>query len=395
MKKKISIILAMALVLSLFTGCGTGSSESESPSETENPSDSENSADSKDAADESKSDADDHSDWIQMDLTFASIFPESNPNHEQIKLFLEKAEERMDGLISITTYASGSMISQTDMYNGIKNGVCDMGYLCTSTTAGGLLDMCLLCDQPGFYYASGEASAMAMYDYNWVAENTDELSDIVPLTVLGLAPEAVQCKNELKSIEDIKGWVVYGTPVTAEAFSRWGMSVATLDMSEIYEAARNGLLDSTIMTVGAAGALMLDEIYDYCYITHLIGAANSIVINRDVFERMPESQQEVFMELWNEVQMEYVCKYLEDFNYGDDTMSQQYCANVKYLEELPEEMENEMFALIEDLPDEYAAEMDAKGLPGTEALTYYREVIDKYNEMYPGSTDGYYEWRKD
>lgn len=389
MKKTISIILTMTLVLTLFAGCGNHSSDTEKTTE---PSESTESADTDDTAETESSE--DHSDWVQMDLTYATIFPESHPSQEQINLFLKKAEERMDGFINITTYSSGSMISQTDMYNGIKNDVCDMGFLCTSTTTG-VLDMCLLCDQPGFYYASGEASAMAMYDYyNWVAENTDELSEIVPLTVLGLAPQAVQCKKEITSIDDLKGWVVYGTPVTAEAFSRWGMSVATLDMSEIYEAARNGLIDSTIMTVGAAAALMLDEIYDYCYISHLIGSANAIVINRDVFERMPESQQKVFMELWQEVQAEFVCKYLEDFTYGNDTMSQNYCANVKYLEELPEDMEKKMTGLIQDLPEEYAAELDAKGLPGSEALAYYKEVVEKYNEMYPGSTEGYYSWRE-
>lgn len=374
MKKIVSIIGIIVFSLTLIVGCGSGSS---------------NSADTNESSGSAE-----HSDWIQLDLTYATIFPESHPSQEQINLFLEKAEEKMDGLVTITTYASGSMISQTDMYNGIKNGVCDMGFLCTSTTAG-VLDMCLLCDQPGFYYASGEASAMAMYDYyQWVAENTDELSEIVPLTVLGLAPEAIQCNQEITSLDDLKGWVVYGAPVTAEAFSRWGMSVATLDMSEIYEAARNGLIDSTFMTIGAAANLMLDEIYDYCYISHLIGQANAIVINRDVFEQMPESQQEVFMELWYEVQEEFVCKYLEDFTYGNDTMSQEYCANVKYLEELPEELEDEMFALIQDLPETYAAGLDEKGLQGTEALAYYEEVVDKYNEMYPGSTDGYYKWRE-
>jgi hypothetical protein len=53
-----------------------------------------------------------------------------------------------------------------------------------------------------------------------------------------------------------------------------------------------------------------------------------------------------------------------------------------------------MYELVKNMPDKYAAGLDARGLPGTEALKYYREVLDKYNVQFPGSMDGYNEWRK-
>lgn len=150
MKKAICVLLTSILIVSLITGCGSTNTEGGSTGNGET------------------SGTSDHSDWIQMNLTYATMLPEDHPSQEQINMFIEKCDERMDGLVSITTYPSSSMISMTDMYNGIKNDVCDMGFLVTSNAVG-VLDMALLCDEPGFYYESGTASAMAMYDYYmWV-----------------------------------------------------------------------------------------------------------------------------------------------------------------------------------------------------------------------------------
>jgi len=253
----------------------------------------------------------------------------------------------------------------------------------------------MLCDMPGFYYESGTASAMAMYDYyNWVKDNTDEFEYVIPLTVLGLAPQAFQTNKPLKTMDDLKGLNLYTPASYVEGLARWGVTGSTMDYSEIYEAARNGLIDGMVMTVGAAANMMAQEVTDYCYVTNLIGQANAIIINRSVFEKMPESQQKLFLELWGEVQREYVNKYLEDFNYGPDTMSQKYCKEVGTLEKLPDDMQKQMLEAVKDIPDKYAKQLDDKGLPGTEALAFYREVLEKYNKEFPGSMDGYLVWRQ-
>ena len=390
MKKAIALLLGITLLVTLLAACGNtqnqGGSADAQPSETSTPSST--------APSDSATTSDDHSDWIQLNLTYGSFLPSGHASEEQLRLFEEKCNERMDGLVDITIYSAGSMVSMTDTYDGVANGVVDMGFLMNSTCTG-VLNLALLCDQPGFYYESGTAAAMAMNDYlKWVEENSNEFDEVIVLSTLGLAPQAIQLNKEVNSLDDLRGLTVYGAASYAEGMQAWGMVPSIMDFSEIYEATRNGLLDACIQSVGSAANALFQEVCDYSYLCHVVGQANCIVMNRDVFEQMPESQQQLFRELWQEVQEEYVNYYLEDFTYGNDTLSQEYCRDVKYFEVLPEEMEQEMYDLVKDLPDQYAQQCDAMGLPGTEALAYYREVLDKYNEMYPGDISVYTQWRE-
>ena len=419
LRKYISWLTVSIMVIGSVAGCGSSSgqadsaaapeavaeSTAEAASEAAEPAAEEAASEAAEpAAEEAASaaeepaadaaEAEDHSDWVRMDLTYASNLPEAHPSTEQLTRFVEKCNERMDGLVTITGYYSSSMLNSAGMYEGIVNDVCDMGFFTTSMCVG-LFDCALLCDKMGFYYESGKASAAAMYDYyQWCAENTDEWKDVVPLTVLGLAPQGFATNHKLETLDDFKGLNCIGATSFADGLERWGMVQNTMEYSDIYEALRNGLMDAYCGTIGVFGNMGVQEILDYAYVCHLLGQANAIVINRDVFERMPESQQKLFMELWKEVQFEYVGLYLEDFTLGDDVMSQKYCKEVKHLESLSPELEAELLELVKDIPDQYAAELDAKGQPGTEALAYYRSVLDKYNKEYPQSMEGYLRWRE-
>jgi TRAP-type C4-dicarboxylate transport system substrate-binding protein len=336
----------------------------------------------------------DRSGWISLNLSYATMLPESHPSTEQLTRFKEKADERMGGLVTFTMYPSSSLLTDTETYNGVRDGVADMGFLTTSTKVG-VLDLALVCDQPGFWYESGSASAMAMYDYYmWLWQNSDEWRDVVPLTVLGLAPQAFGLNKEIKSLNDLKGLNLYCAASYIPALEAWGMYASILDYADLYESLRNNLIDGLLHTVGAIANTRGEEVVDYCYVTPLAGQANALIINRGVFESMPESQRKLFLELWKEVQIEYVNLYLENFHMGNDVSSQKFCREVKVIDKLPEDVEKQMYELVKNMPDKYAAGLDARGLPGTEALKYYREVLDKYNAQFPGSMDGYYEWRK-
>ena len=388
MRKALAIALCAVMLLALLAGCGSTTS---APAGSQSPA-----ASSAAPTDAAPTDSgEDHSDWIPLSLTYTSHLPDGHPSEEQIKLFLQKVDERMDGLIDITIYSGGSMAGQGACYDAVASGVCDMGFLNNAFMAGQLM-LTLLCDQPGFYYESGSAAAMAMNDYlKWVEENTDEMQDIIVLTTLGLGPQAIQTNRKLEKYEDLQGLSAYGPASYADAFLAWGITPNLVDYSEMYEGLRNGLLTAAFNTVGAAGNALLQEVTDYSYYCNIVANANSMIMNRSVFEQMPASQQRLFRELWQEVQEEYVNFMLEDFTYGDDQMSQRYVAEVKYFEQLPEDMQQQMLKACEGMPEAYAEKCNQQGLPGTEALAYYREMLDKYNEEFPNDFEGaYMGWRK-
>lgn len=393
MKKKIAILLSLVMLLVLFAGCG----DSKAPAQTQAPTDSNAPAASSPPADtNTPADSSEPPEgWISLDLSYTSHLPDGHPSEEQIRMFLEKVDERMYGLVKITMYPGGSMAQQDACYDVVASGVCDIGFLNNAFVAG-QLNLTLLCDQPGFYYASGSAAAMAMNDYlKWVEENTDEMQDIIVLTTLGLGPQAIQTNKEIKTFADLAGLSTYGPASYADAFRAWGMTPNLVDYSEMYEGLRNGLLDATFNTVGAAANALLQEVTDYSYYCNIVANGNSMIMNRAAFEQMPEDQQKLFRELWQEVQEEFVNHMLEDFTYGNDIMSQRYTAEVKNFEILPQEVQDQMLEACDGMPEAYAEHCDSLGLPGTEALAKYRELLDKYNAEYPGDFEAsYLVWRK-
>lgn len=389
MKKAIALAMAAMMLFALLAGCGGGDASAPAPADTTAQ------ADTSAPVAAASSDGGEHSDWIPLSLTYTSHLPDGHPSEEQIRLFLEKADERMDGLIDIQIYSGGSMALQSDCYDTVASGVCDMGFLNNAFCAGQLM-LTLLCDQPGFWYESGSAAAMAMNDYlRWVEENSDEMKDIIVLTTLGLGPQAIQTNRKIEKYEDLAGLSAYGPASYADAFLAWGITPNLVDYSEMYEGLRNGLLTASFNTIGAAGNALLQEVTDYCYYCNVVANGNSIIMNRATYEQMPESQRAVFRELWQEVQEEFVNLMLEDFTYGDDKMSQKYTAEVKYLEKLPDDVQQQMLAALEGMPEAYAEQCNELGLPGTEALACYREMLDKYNAEFPNDFEGsYMGWRQ-
>ena len=54
-----------------------------------------------------------------------------------------------------------------------------------------------------------------------------------------------------------------------------------------------------------------------------------------------------------------------------------------------------MLNALDGMPEAYAEKCNQLGLPGTDALTYYREMLDKYNAEFPNDFEGaYMGWRK-
>jgi TRAP-type C4-dicarboxylate transport system substrate-binding protein len=130
--KIFALLLAVVLTLSLFAACGSsdsgssdsgGSDSASSDSGSSSPSDSGNS----DAApaEEDK----------PVTLTYSFHLPAGNAYETTLALVNEKLEE-YNSNVTIEFYPGGTLLSESELYEGVINGVADMGFLAISNDAG-------------------------------------------------------------------------------------------------------------------------------------------------------------------------------------------------------------------------------------------------------------------
>ena len=283
LKKTLAFLLATAMLCLLFTGCGGNgdNNQTQTPDNTGS------------APVENTGSEVDKSDWVNLNLTYATFLAADAPGQDGIDLLQAKCNEHMgEGYITIETYANGTLLGVADTFDGIVNGVAEMGIVLSSTLTG-RLPVTMVADIAGLYYASSQAGCRTMRDY--LAEvQPEELSDVVVLFPISTTPQALCSTKEITCMEDLAGMQIRATSSAADAVKSWGAVPVSMAIGEVYEGMRNGLVEGCISSVGAFGNSKFEEVAPYCLVTPFIGSSNLVVMNRSVYESMPEFQRAVF-----------------------------------------------------------------------------------------------------
>jgi TRAP-type C4-dicarboxylate transport system substrate-binding protein len=216
----------------------------------------------------------------------------------------------------------------------------------------------------------------------WIEQtNLPEYDDTVLLGTQGSGPLCLLTRTKVEKMADMKGVQVRAGNILARTIEAWGGTPVTLDTSEVYEAMRTGLIDGYFSFFSACSILNLDEIASYNLITNLSNQPFIYVMNKDTFNKMPKSQQDMFMKAVREVWAEYTCVYNER-DYETNQRCIDYYNNTETIFLEPGTPEHTEFKQAgETLMAEYIAELDAKGLDGTGNLKLIRELCEKYNEQ--------------
>lgn len=386
LKKTLALLLAAAMLCMLFAGCG-GSKTPANSGSAENPP-----ADTGTPAPAPSGDEIDKSDWVKLDLTYSTFLAADAPGQDGIDLLQAKCNEYMgEGYINITTYANGTLLSVVDTFDGVVNGVAEMGIVLSSTLTG-RLPVTMVADIAGLYYASSQAGCRTMRDY-LAQTQPEELKDVVVLFPISTTPQALCSTKKIEKLEDLAGMQIRATSSAADAVKSWGAVPVSMAIGEVYEGMRNGLVEGCISSVGAFGNSKFEEVAPYCLVTPFIGSSNLVVLNRTVYESMPESQRAVFDKCVDETFEEFYSTYIEDFS--NDPNSQYYLDTIDSITFLEGEELEKFTEAVQDLPAQYVEYLNSQGFNGQELMDLFTSLLEKYNEEYPPVPDNYYMWMKD
>jgi TRAP-type transport system periplasmic protein len=305
-------------------------------------------------------------------LKYSVFFP---PTHVQAKLAVEWAEEikkRTDGQVQITVFPGGSLTKADQCYQGVVDGISDIGMSALAYTRGRFPLMELL-DLP-MGYADG-ASATRIANELYATYQPKELADTQVMYVHAHGPGILASQKPLSTLADLKGVKVRATGFSAKVVEQLGGSPVSMPQGETYEALQKGVVDATFCPIETLKGWKQGEVIKSVTDSSCIGYTTVffVAMNLKTWGQLPPALQKII----SQVNAEWITKHGQVWNEADQ-------AGLAYVKEL----KHEVIALsaeeqaawrkqVEPLLKENADKADAKGLKGSEFLAALREKVGK------------------
>ena len=246
-------------------------------------------------------------------LKFQASFPPSSLIFESSKLFAQRVEQLSGGRLKIDMLPAGTVVGAFEVLDATSKGVIDGAHSAAAYWTGKNKAATLFGPAPGGPFG------MDMLDYiGWLYEGggielyREFYQDVLKsnVVVIPLTPVPNQVlgwfKRPVKNWADLKGRKCRETGITAEVFVQSGMSVVNIPGGEIVPAGERGVIDCGEW-VGPAEDMRIgfQNIWKHYYMpsTHEPATVLELLINGDVWKKLPKDLQEIMQSAAMEVNL--------------------------------------------------------------------------------------------
>jgi TRAP-type C4-dicarboxylate transport system substrate-binding protein len=314
-----------------------------------------------------------------IELKYSSFFPAQYGLGKAASAWAEEVEKRTNGKVKVTVYPGGTLTKAVECYEGVVMGTSDIGQSCLAYTRGRFPLMEVL-DLPGYPYNAIVTSKVA-YDF-YKKYKPKELADSHILYIHAHPPGSIiTAKKPVKTLEDLKGLRIRCTGLSSKIVEALGGVPVAMPKGGQYDAMMKGVVDGTTGSVNELKGWRLAEVAKYTTYYPKVGyvTAMFITMNKSKWNSLPEDIKKIITEVseewleytgkkWNEIEV-------EGYKYGTQKGHQ--------VISLPAAEGKRWEEAIQPLYDDYVKAMEAKGLPGKEALEYRNQLIEKYTKEFP------------
>ncbi len=343
----------MALNLVFVSGCGQTAAVSADPNETKSQT---------------------------VELKLAHFFPATHPaEKELIQPWGKAVQLATEGRVTITSYPGQTLLQADAVYDGVINGIADLGLSCFSYTRGSF-PVLEVFELPGIKYANSKAASKVAWE-GIRQLNPKEVQDTKLMMVFTTGPGDLYTKEPVRALSDLKGLEIRATGLSAKSLTALGAMPVSMAQSEAYEALSKGVAKGNLGPIEVLQGWKQAEVTKYLTLTPFIyNNLFYITMNQDKWNSLdPKDQkaiegvnqkffEEVAMGLWDK-QNESALKYAVDEK-GMEVIT------------LSKEEQDRWIRLIEPIQDDYVAQMNQKGQKGQEILEKVQNLADQYNKEY-------------
>jgi TRAP-type C4-dicarboxylate transport system substrate-binding protein len=296
---------------------------------------------------------------------------------EAIEPWIKEVEQASSGKIIIERHYGGELFGIFDAYDAAEKGAVDIAYFFPSMMAGrfplddiNTLGSCNLINwRPGTTYWEL---------YKQFPEIQAEYSD-VHLIAAGqfFGPYIGTTKTAIRSFDDMQGLQFLGSgELSAKRISAWGAVPASIPPQDLYSSLQKGVLDCTAVTLDTLEGMGLGDVLKYLTRINL-GVPNfAMVMNKGKWDSLSPDLQQIMTDEGNKL-----VQRLDELQVEWEKIFRQQAIDEYGIEliDLPQAELDKFEAASAPVRAEYAASLDAKGLPGTQVLNAFLEIEKKYS----------------
>jgi len=315
-----------------------------------------------------------------IQLSLSHIMSAVSYPHLAFQYYADKINQRTNGRVKITVYASGVLTPPAKVFESVVSGIADIGHHCSAYT-------------PGPFPAS-EACFLPLPAANaWAfSKMCTDFWDHFPLKEFdrtkffyagtpGPYLIATVDKPVLKP-SDLKGLKMRAIGPCVDLVKLWGGTPVSIPMGDVYEALSKGVIDGGILPLEAIASFKFGDHLKYATIAPVgVSFSGFVVINQKKWNSLPKDIQEVF----NKTNEDMKGWFPNVWEYGD-LLGVKYFKGLqgrKFLE-IPAADKAEWVNMAKPLTEKYIADKTAMGLPAADYVKYLWERGEYWNSQYPG-----------
>lgn len=307
-------------------------------------------------------------------LSYSIFFPATHAQSIAAAEWAKEIESRTGGRVKITLYPGETLSKAPQCYDGVVAGVSDIGMSAFAYTRG-RFPLLEALDLPVGYPDGRIATRIA----NEIQEkyNPAELSEVKVMYLHGHGPGILASQKPVTKLSDIAALKIRATGLSAKIVSSLGAVPVSMSQGETYEALQKGVVDATLCPVETLKGWKQGEVIKYVVDTRAIGytTAMYVVMNRSKWEKLPEDIQKIF----DEVNHEWIIRQGKAWDDSDSEGTAFVTSLGHQFVSLSEADQDGLVQAVKPILDEYAAAMDAKGLPGKAVLADIKDSISRGN----------------
>ncbi len=310
-----------------------------------------------------------------IELSYSVFFPPTHIQCQTAQAWADEIGKRTEGKVKITLYPAGTLTKAPQCYEGVVNGVSDIGMSCFAYTRGRFpllegLDLPL--GYPNGMVATRVATEMVQ------KHQPAEVADVRVLYVHAHGPGILASGKPVRKLEDLSGLKVRATGLSSKIVQSLGGTPIAMSQSETYEALQKGVVEATFCPIETLKGWKQGEVINHVTETSVIGYTTSmfVVMNKKAWDGLGADLQKVF----NDVSTEWVAKHGQAWDQAD----QEGTDFVKELEReviaLDQAEQQRWQAAVQPILDDYVTATGEKNLPGKQFLADLQDLIKKYSQ---------------
>ncbi len=315
-----------------------------------------------------------------VELKLAHFFPGAHPAEKDlIQPWAKAIEEATNGQVKITSYPQETLLKADAIYDGVVDGIADMGLSCFSYTRGRFPALEAF-ELPGVTYNNSKVASKVAWE-GIKQLNPKEVQDTKLMMVLTTGSGDLFTKVPVQKMEDLKGLEIRATGLSAKTLQALGANPVAMPQSDAYEALSKGVVKGNLGPLEVLQGWKQAEVTQYITKTpFLYNTLFFVTMNLDKWNSLsPETQRAI--EKVNEEYFEKVDMGLWD---KQNEAALKYSVDEKGMKllTLQQEEADRWITTIKPIQDEYVANMKDKGIEGQQILDKVKDLADKYNAEY-------------